>query len=130
MTTPSSRGIVVFGSGPGIGISVASRFASQGFDHVILLSRNAQRLAEEKQAVLAGARTEGLRVDAVPVDLADPTSLSHAFQQIDRLTQSVEVVFYNAARVAPSPLLEFPVEGIEYDFKVRDDIHASMFNFG
>jgi NAD(P)-dependent dehydrogenase (short-subunit alcohol dehydrogenase family) len=114
----SSRTIVVFGAGPGIGRSVAAHFASQGFDHLILLSRNAQRLEEDKQAISAAASNKNVRIDTATVDLSSQESVQKALQQIDSLTEEIEVVFFNGARVAPTPLFETPVEDIEMDFRV------------
>jgi len=114
--TSQLRTVLVFGSGPGIGISVATNFASHGFDHIILLSRNAQRLEEDRKTVAASIKSTA-RIDTVTVDLSDQESLKKALQQIDQLTSQIEVVFFNAARVGPSPLLEFPIEDLETDFR-------------
>jgi short-subunit dehydrogenase len=112
----SSRSIVIFGSGPGIGRSVANEFASNGFNHVILLARNHARLHQDKIAV--EKISTNVKIDTITVDLADKASLKEALSKIDLLTKEIECVFYNGARVAPSSLLEFPVEEMELDFKV------------
>jgi NAD(P)-dependent dehydrogenase (short-subunit alcohol dehydrogenase family) len=113
------RTIVVFGSGPGIGRSVATQFASQDFDHLILLSRNARRLEEDKQAVSAAAsNNKNVRIDTATIDLSSQESIENALHHIDSMTRNVEVVFFNGARVAPTPLFETPVEEIENDFRV------------
>jgi NAD(P)-dependent dehydrogenase (short-subunit alcohol dehydrogenase family) len=118
MVATLQRTIVVFGSGPGIGRSVATHFASQGFDHLILLSRNASRLEEDKAAVNAAASNKNVRIDTTTVDLSSQESIQQALQHIDSLAQGIEVVFFNGARVAPTPLFETPVEEIENDFRV------------
>ena len=112
----SSRSIVVFGSGPGIGRSVAQEFVSNGFNHVILLARHHARLHEDKTAI--EKISTNVKIDTMTVNLADKASLKEAFSKIDSLSKEIECVFYNGARVAPSPLLEFPVEEMELDFKV------------
>lgn len=98
-------------------MAVAAKFASHGFQHIILLSRNKERLENDKINVLAAAN-KNARVDTIGVDLSNQASLAKALQKIDELTTEVEVVLFNGARVEPSRLLEFPVEEIEADFRV------------
>lgn len=112
----ATRTIVVFGSGPGIGRSVAQEFGSNGFNHVILLARHHARLHQDKTAV--ENTSKDVKVDLLTVNLADKASLKEALAKIDSLSKDIECVLYNGARVAPSTLLEFPVEEIELDFKV------------
>jgi len=109
--------IVIFGSGPGIGNYVAAEFAAQGYKHVILLARSASRLPEDKAFV--ESRVAGVRVDTLQIDLSNTASIPAVLKQIDALTDKVEVVFFNAARIKASPILEVPVEEIEEDFRVR-----------
>ena len=110
--------MILFGSGPSVGRAVACQFASQGFHHIVLASRNASRLEEDKVAVQNAAKDASLRVDTVICDLSDPASVSKALKQIDALVANPEAIIYNGARVAPSPLFETPVGVIENDFKV------------
>ena len=117
--TSSPRTMVIFGSGPSMGRAIASRFATEGFEHIVLLSRNAARLEEDKAAVLDALRNKNVRIDAIAVDLADQGSVQAALKQVDSLAQEIEVVLYNAARVAPTPLFETPAEDIVTDLKVR-----------
>ncbi|QDS74738.1 hypothetical protein FKW77_000988 [Venturia effusa] len=109
----AARTIVVFGSGPGIGRSVAQEFASNGFTHVILLARHHGRLHQDKTAVEKCVKD--IKVDVLTVDLSDKASLQETLTKIDSLSKEIECVFYNGARVAPSTLLEFPVEEMELD---------------
>lgn len=117
---PPTRTIVVFGSGPGIGNHVASEFVSHGFNHVILLARNEQRLKDEDAAFVSKA-SSNVKVDTLALDLSDRSSISEILKKIDQLTQGeeLEVVFFNAARIKPSGVLDVAVEEIEEDFKVR-----------
>lgn len=112
----SPRTIIVFGSGPGIGRSVAQEFASNGFNHVILLARNHARLRQDEIAI--AKVSHNVKIDTITVNLADKASLKEALSEVDTLAKDIECVFYNGARVAPSTLLEFPVEEMELDFKV------------
>jgi NAD(P)-dependent dehydrogenase (short-subunit alcohol dehydrogenase family) len=126
----SLRTLLLIGSGPGIGSSVATVFASKGFNHVILISRDYKRLQDDRVKILLNVTGEYPRMDLIQADISDNNSLKQALQQVDALEGNIECVYFNAARVAPSPLLEFPIEVIEGDFKVRShfpshlDLHA------
>jgi NAD(P)-dependent dehydrogenase (short-subunit alcohol dehydrogenase family) len=116
----SPRTIVVFGSGPGIGRSVAQEFAANGFNHIILLARHHANLHQDKLAI--EKISTNIKIDTITVNLADKASLKEALAKIDSLAKEIEFVLYNGARVAPSTLLEFPVEEMELDFKVHNSI--------
>ncbi|KAF7167618.1 hypothetical protein CNMCM6106_003097 [Aspergillus hiratsukae] len=72
----SNRNLLLIGSGPGIGVAVASLFA-QG----------------------------------------DLRRVEEVLDQVAHFG-ALECVYFNAARVAPSALFEFPMSGIEEDFEV------------
>lgn len=118
---PPHRTIVTFGAGPGIGNHTAAEFVAHGFTHVILLARSESRLQSEDSAFVRKASSSGdVKVDTLRVDLADTAALPAVLAQIDALTHGdeLEVVFFNAARIRPSGVLEVPVEEIEEDFRV------------
>ncbi|KAK3384690.1 hypothetical protein B0T24DRAFT_518643 [Lasiosphaeria ovina] len=119
--TRSDRSLVLIGSGPGIGVSVASLFAAKRFGKVVLIARRAEQLAADKRAVEAAAVTEGLlqvRVKTYAVDVVDTPALLAALDDAEAAFGKPEVVFFNAARVLPSALLEHDVAEIEYDLKI------------
>ncbi|KAL1615333.1 hypothetical protein SLS54_009114 [Diplodia seriata] len=130
MATSSSHGaLIVFGSGPGIGRHISSLFASRGFHHVVLLSRNPSRL-EEDAAEVKSAAPQAF-VSTVPADLSNGESLAGALAQVDRQLRErgvvVETILFNAARVGESDVLTFSVGELEQDFKVGgliDDAHG------
>jgi len=116
---PQRGALIVIGSGPGIGNHVAALFASRGFSRVVLIARNSERLQKDKEMVLDQVGKDSVSVDTIRCDISESSSLSEAIRQIDQLQISTECVFFNAARVAYSKLLEFPAEEIEQDFRVR-----------
>lgn len=99
-----------------IGIHVASRFASQGFSKIALLARNKEQLARDSAAVKT--RRADLHVKTYAVDVTDSAELSGALGAITDDLGPPEVVFFNAARVKPSTLLEVDDEELLYDCKV------------
>lgn len=112
-----TRALLVFGAGPGIGNHTAATFGTKGIDHIILLSRNIQRLQDEDAPFV---RTSSkVNVDVLRIDLADLDSIPGVLEQLDDLTQGedVEVIFFNAARIRPSEVLSVSVKEIDEDFK-------------
>ncbi|KAK5135364.1 hypothetical protein LTR08_005306 [Meristemomyces frigidus] len=82
------------------------------------MSRNAQRLEEDKRFVLSAA--PGAVVHVVPVDLGETTELQRALAAVDDVLagHAVECVFFNAARLGASKILEWPAEGLERDLRM------------
>ena len=115
-----TRTLVTFGAGPGIGNHVSAEFALHGFNHVILLSRNEQRLSAEDAPFVFKANST-VKVDTLRLDLSDLSSIPAVLNKIDDLIQGedLEVVFFNAARIKPSGVLDVSIEEIDEDFKVR-----------
>ena len=114
----SPRTIVVFGSGPGIGNHVASSFASHGFEHVILLARNTERLSEDASFVKKAS--SNVKVTTLRLDLADLSSINGVLNKIEELAPELEVVFFNAAVVKfTDTALDAPVDVLQTDFTVR-----------
>lgn len=118
----SSKTLVVLGSGPGIGVGVASRFAVSGFSHIALVARNAKRLAEDEDKVLSAIQKRGYscQVKTWTCDLTDSTQLHKTLEAVQGFGQ-LECVLYNAARVAGRPPLEETLDNIESDFRVRSN---------
>lgn len=85
---------VIVGAGPGIGLSVARRFAREGFQ-IALVARRAEALhgyAEE-------LRADGDTARAYPADLADLASLPDLFVRIGAELSPPDVLVYNASAV-------------------------------
>lgn len=120
MSTTTSNAFVLFGSGPGIGLHIAARFAQNQFQDVILLSRDRSRL--EKDADEVRAARPGVMVTVIACDLSKQQSVRKALSTIDQVLQddgtTLEVVCFNAARVRPTDLLATAPEEYENDFRV------------
>lgn len=115
--------LVVVGSGPGIGVHVAAAFASHGFEKIILLSRNAARLIQDAESVKEKSGSDA-SIHTVPTEIANTEELKKSLAEVDKVLEDtpLECVLFNAARVAPSKLLDFPVNEIEFDLNVCQDI--------
>lgn len=110
--------LVVVGSGPGIGTHVARKFASSGFDRIALLARSPLQLDEDKDSVTAAAEDAKVHVGTYAIDITNSVQLLDVLDQVARELGPPDAVFFNAARVKSSTLLEADDEEILYDFKV------------
>ncbi|TKA61211.1 hypothetical protein B0A49_06872 [Cryomyces minteri] len=127
--SPPDRTLAVIGCGPGIGVHVAATFATHGFNRIILLSRDIKRLEDDKATILEAAGDSKVQVALVKVDLADEASLEQALKQLEELGP-VECIFFNAARVGPSKLLDFPAAKISKDFATTNTALYSVAQWG
>ncbi|GIK05162.1 hypothetical protein Aspvir_009264 [Aspergillus viridinutans] len=117
----ANRTLLLIGCGPGIGVAVASLFAQRYFNNVALFARNPVQLEKDRETVLASAASVNrvVTVQTWQVDIGDLRRLEEALAEVAQFGD-LECVYFNAARVAPSPLLEFPISGLEEDFKVSN----------
>jgi short-subunit dehydrogenase len=118
MTTPRHGALVIFGSGPGIGVHVASRFARGGFEKVVLLSRNAARLRNDAFIVYSNAPQ--VEVSTVAADLASQTELQCALMKIGDILGDtpVECIHYNAAKASRTFMLEESARDLRANLEV------------
>ncbi|WP_433356976.1 SDR family NAD(P)-dependent oxidoreductase [Microtetraspora malaysiensis] len=96
-------GAVVIGAGPGIGRSVARRFARQGLP-IALVARTAGTLANTAEAVSAF----GVPVVSLTADSADETALRAALDAASDELGLPDVVVYNAAIIQPDTPGQLP----------------------
>ncbi len=80
------------GSGPGIGISTAERFAREGF-RVVLTSRNPDKLVERAKQL----REKGYAVSTKAVDAADLQSVLQLVRDTEAEFGAIDVLHFNAA---------------------------------
>ncbi|KAK5996547.1 hypothetical protein PT974_01882 [Cladobotryum mycophilum] len=114
MTSRTDRPLVVIGSGPGIGRHVALAFAAKRYNKVALVARNPAKLKQDQEAVEAVVPGK-LTVKTYSANINDGQQLSDVLVQIEHDLGTPETVFYNAAQVVPSKLLE-----VEEDYMVQE----------
>lgn len=110
--------LVVIGSGPLIGSHVAAQFASNGFTKVALIARRTEQLEKDKQLVLSSPGAENATVKTYSADVTDTEAYTAILNQITADLGPPECVFYNAALVRGSRLLEVSDEDLIFDYKV------------
>ncbi len=118
MASEKYHAAVVFGSGPGCGRNVAALFAEHGFQKVVLLSRNAERLIEDAEFVRAAR--DGTEVHTIPVDLGDIDATKEALQKVEQTLgdTALEFVLFNAARLGRSDMFSFTPQQLDGDLKI------------
>jgi NAD(P)-dependent dehydrogenase (short-subunit alcohol dehydrogenase family) len=119
--------LVIVGSGPGIGVAAACKFASAGYN-VALISRSLERLNDDVANVYAhldqhkdsNQVTKGSQVKVRPfaADAADHVALRRALDEVYEAMGPPEVVLYNAARIKGMVIEEATVDDMMDDFKV------------
>jgi len=114
--TPGRRRILVTGGATGIGFAIARRLARAG-DHVVLASRNAQRL-DAACAILTG---EGHSCSTHVCDIRDPDAVVGLFDAAGELDALVN----NAAGNFVCPSLELSANG--FRAVVESSLHGSFF---
>ena len=117
-------GLIVVGSGPGVGAHVATAFGQHGFRKIVLMSRNANRLRDD--AFLVKTAAPRTTVDVVTLDLAEFESVEAHLEEARRRLGEVplECIFFNAARAGRSKLLEWPVVDLNRDLQVSQSIRC------
>ncbi|MCB5186786.1 SDR family NAD(P)-dependent oxidoreductase [Methylobacillus caricis] len=80
------------GSGAGIGIATAERFAKEGF-RVILANRN----AENTQTLIQQLTSKGFQAEARTVDATDPAQVASLIADVESKYGNIDVLHYNAA---------------------------------
>src|SRR6266436_6383641 len=102
------------GTGPGMGLATAERFAGEGF-RVILSARN-----ETKTKELAGQlEAKGHKVGVRTVDAAEPSSIAALVSQVESQFAGIDVLHFNAASLRKATLADQPRETFNYDLAVN-----------
>ena len=97
--------IVVVGVGPGLGASIARRFAGEGYA-VGLMSRTEASL----EPVRSDLESSGARAMAVPIDGTDAAAVEAGFEQVRSGLGAPEVLVYNAGNFFRGGILELTSE--------------------
>ena len=105
----------IIGAGPGLGRSIAERFAYGGYS-VGLIARDARRL--EDQA--AKLRARGQQSAVASADAGNPDSLRRAISSVEnKLGASTSILVYNAVSFAPGSPTQLSPEALDADYRVN-----------
>jgi len=114
--------LLLVGSGPGVGLTTATLFAAKKFDKVALLSRSKDRLVTERETLLSSLPAgRNVEVKTWDVDIVATEKYKSVLKEVEKWSgDGVDCVIFNAARIIPSPMLEFPAEEIVNDFMLTN----------
>ncbi len=102
------------GSGPGMGLATAERFAKESF-HVILSARNEAKI----KGLADQLKSKGYQVSVRTVDTADPANVAALVTNVEREFGSIDVLHYNAASMRKATLAEQPLDTFNSDLAVN-----------
>lgn len=102
------------GSGPGMGLATAERFAREGF-RVILSARSTTTI----QSLADLIKAKGYTVEIRTVDASDPASVAALVSQVETESGGIDVLHYNAASMRKATLAEQPAETFNTDLAVN-----------
>ena len=100
--------------GPGIGMSLARRFAAEGYK-LGLIARRGSKLGEFADAL----ELDGFKTHPVVADVAKPAQLQAAIRDIERTLGPVEVLIYNAFMSKPGAASELGRGDLEAALQVN-----------
>lgn len=102
------------GTGPGMGIATARRFAQEGF-RVILSARNEGRV----QALADGLKAEGFDAEALVVDASNTAAVAKLVAEVEEHYGPIDVLHYNAANLRKSDIAAQPTDTFVPDLAVN-----------
>ena len=98
------------GSGPGMGLATAERFAKEGFQ-IVLSGRDAAKT----QALAEQLRAKEHTVEVRTVDAADSASVISLIENVEEQVGAIDVLHYNAASIRKATILEQPRDTFNSD---------------
>ncbi len=102
------------GTGPGMGIATAERFAKEGF-RIVLSARNEART----RALADQLKSKGYTADVRTVDAGEAGSVATLIAGVERDFGAIDVLHYNAASMRKATLTEQPAETFNSDLTVN-----------
>ena len=109
----SSRVYVVLGAGPGLGLSVARRFAQGGYA-VVLVGQT----AEQMQPLVDQLSSEGFTADGDGVELTEPSDVTRLITGIGERHGRIDVLHFNPSAFRQVDALHLTVEQLFEDLGV------------
>lgn len=102
------------GTGPGIGLATAERFAKEGFRVIV-----SARTTEKTNAIFEQLKAKGYQAEARTVDASDPDSVASLIASSEKEFGSIDVLHYNAASMRQASVQAQPKETFVSDLAVN-----------
>jgi short-subunit dehydrogenase len=103
-----------FGSGPGIGLATAERFASEGF-RLVLTGRDSEKL----EKVANKLKGKSYSVETAALDVSRPEAVTALIARLIQTYGAIDVLHYNAASVRRATIEDQPKESFVSDLAVN-----------
>lgn len=115
----TKKTIMVTGASRGIGLAMVRAFAEadSDFSSIVLVARDAERLAEAKHEILAIAGNK--EVHAIVSDLGVPGFQAELFDEIDRLELRLTSIVNNAGYTAPCAFDDITDEDLDLTMQIN-----------
>ena len=83
----STQTLVLIGSGPMIGVSAASLFATRKFSNIALISRDPARLSNDRDSVLLAAKAAGknINVRTFAADIKNTPAFERVLKEVETM---------------------------------------------
>ena len=107
------RHLLLVGSGPGLGMAVARRFALGGY-RITLVARSADGLRD----LAASLADTGVAIGTIEADASEPERLGARVAELYRGKDAPGVIVYNAVMGAPDQLLSSSVAHLQAAYAV------------
>ncbi|MFN0015314.1 MAG: SDR family NAD(P)-dependent oxidoreductase [Saprospiraceae bacterium] len=106
--------LLLIGTGPGVGMAVARRFGSAGFE-LLMIARDADKLRRyETELAVDNIQSRGFAVD-----IADEAAFSALMIRLAAEHPDLDVLHYNASAYSPAPPSELMLSVLHSDFQVN-----------
>jgi short-subunit dehydrogenase len=102
------------GSGPGIGLATAERFAREGF-RIILSARS----LDKTQALADQLKAKGYQAEVRSVDASEPNNVAALIAEVESQYGGIEVLHYNAANLRQASIFTQPSDTFVNDLAVN-----------
>jgi NADP-dependent 3-hydroxy acid dehydrogenase YdfG len=102
------------GTGPGIGLATAERFAKEGFRVVV-----SARTSEKTNSLVEKLKAKGYQAEARTVEAGDPNSVQTLISSTEKEFGSIDVLHFNAASMRQATVQNQPAESFNTDLAVN-----------
>lgn len=102
------------GSGPGMGLATAERFAREGFQ-IVLSARNEGKVRDLAEQLKA----KGHKVEVRTVDAGEPANVAKLVEGVERDFGGIDVLHFNAASMRNQTLADQPRDSFNTDLAVN-----------
>lgn len=102
------------GTGPGIGLSTAERFAKEGFRVIV-----SARTSEKTNSLAEKLKAKGYQAEARAVEASDAKSIEALVASIEKEFGTIDVLHYNAASMRQATIQDQPKESFATDLAVN-----------